>query len=793
MNIQYDRPLKIALGVSRCAKRWKNRTLRWGELLDRLSSFVVTNETQAEYRAADRDRQAEIKDVGAFVGGYLQDGDRKKVVSRSVLCLDADFAAPGASLWRDWQVIYENAACVYSTHKYTPESPRLRLVIPLARDITPDEYAAIGRRIAADLGVDQFDDTTYQAQRLMFWPSRSRDGEEVFRFQDGPLLDPDAVLARYEDWRDVSAWPVSSRVGEIIQKSAATQADPETKPGLIGAFCRVYAIEDAIAAFLPDVYLPCDPPGRYTYAGGSTVAGAVIYEGKFLYSHHATDPAGGRLLNAWDLVRLHRFGGLDEGKDPDTPPGRLPSQKAMEALALKDDQVRVEAVNEHTADVSADFAVLDEEDWRAQLELTQEGGVRSTIGNIRLILEYDPDLRGALAWDEMNNLPAIRRDLPWREVKLKHEGFWQNGDDAQLRLWLERKYAITGRDKILDGVETTARAHSFHPVRDYIRSKPWDGVPRVETQLIRYLGAEDTPYVRAVTRKTLAAAVARVFRPGVKFDHVLTLQGGQGIGKSTWIALLAGAWYSDSFFTVTGKDALDQTRRVWVVEMGELAGLKKAEVESIKLFISRQEDQYRPAYGRQVEIFPRQCIFIATTNELEFLRDTTGNRRFWVVGLKGGGADMRGELTPEVVQQIWAEAYHYYAQGEELFLPRELEREARAMQRGYAESDDRTGIVQNYLARKLPENWADMDLYARREWLSSDAEGTAARKRVCRIEVWCEALGGPMGKLERYESRAIGAMLEECGWGQVGPRPFGKIYGSQKAFEPRKDVFERLK
>lgn len=786
-----DRALNIALGTGRKTKKWKNRTMRWSELRDRLGKFVVTNETVAQYKAMSRDRQAEIKDVGGFVGGYCKNGNRSDVESRSVLCLDADFA--DENIWPDWQMLYECAAAIYSTHKHTPEAPRLRLVIPLSRDVNPDEYAAIGRQVAADMGIDKFDDTTYSPVRLMYWPSRSCDGEEIFEYQDGPMLNPDKILARYKDWRDISAWPVSSRVADVVQRSVAKQKDPLAKPGMVGAFCRTYSVQEAIEKYLNDVYLPCDDPDRYTYAGGSTAAGVVVYEDKFVYSHHATDPASSQLCNAWDMVRLHRFGDLDANKDEDTAPTKLPSYRAMLDLAMQDENVRTTAVNDRMGEVGSDFEAIEDENpdaWKQDLELTQEGGIRSTIGNIRLILENDPAIKGCLAWDEMDMMPAVRRDLPWREASDRRGKTWQNSDDANLRLYLETTYGITGKEKIYDGVETTMKAHSFHPIRDYIRAATWDGEERIETLLIKYLGAEDSTYTRAVTRKTLTAAVARVFRPGIKFDYMLTIRGKQGIGKSALIGRLAGDWFSDSFSTMQGKEAYEQVRRAWIIEVGELAGMKRAEAETIKLFISKQEDQYRPAYGRQVETFPRQCIFIGTTNESEFLRDQTGNRRFWVVDTPNSDAreDFREDLDDETIHQIWAEAYHYFKQGEKLYLESQLEEEAAAIQKSYAESDDRIGLVQAYLERLLPENWEEMDLYERREWLQSDTEGTVKRERVCRLEIWCEALGNPLGKIDGYEGKRISGIMSALGWTYMNAKNF-KLYGKQRVYVP-KDVLE---
>ena len=318
MNILYDRALDIATGNSRHQKTWKNQKMKWSELLARLENPTRTQETVAEFAKMPKKLQSDRKDVGGFVGGYLKKGRRvaPAVRHRDVLCLDADFATP--ELWDGWKDKYGNAAAIYSTHKHTPEAPRLRLVVLLSRQTTPDEYQAVGRRIAESLGIDQFDDTSYEPHRLMYWPSCSRDGEYVFDYIDAPALDVDAVLATYYDWTDVTAWPFSTRVTEAIRRTAAKQEDPLEKDGLVGAFCRAYfPISLAIDSFV-DSYEPCGD-GRYTYTEGSTAGGIVVYADKYTYSHHATDPASGHQCNAFDLVRLHRFGGLDEACDPDTP------------------------------------------------------------------------------------------------------------------------------------------------------------------------------------------------------------------------------------------------------------------------------------------------------------------------------------------------------------------------------------------------------------------------------------------------------------------------------------------
>ena len=784
MQITFDKPMHVAIGNSRKTKTWKNRTLLWSELLDRLTTTTRTPETVAEYKAMSRARQSEIKDVGGFVGGYCTDGSRSNVAHRSIVCLDADYA--DSDIWPDWQLLYGKAAAVYSTHKHTPEKPRLRLVIPLTRVVSPDEYQAIGRRIAATLGIDKFDDSTYQHQRVMYWPSTSQDGEFIFHFNDAPMLDPDEVLATYHDWRDVSAWPTSSREVALTKRAAAKQKDPLEKGGLVGAFCRAYyPIDEAIAAYVP-TYQPCDAPNRYTYTEGSTAAGVVIYEdGKFSYSFHGTDPASGQTVNAWDLVRLHMFADLDADCGAEDPTSSRPSYKAMTKLATEDKRVTAQIVADRTAEAEADFDELpdeeEEKDWKSRLKVTDKGVIAQTIENAVTILTHDPRLVGCIALNEMEHSIIARKDLPWR--KIKGTSPWADADDAALRLYLEQVYGISSKDKVYDAVNVVAMHSGFHPVRDYLDGCVWDGVPRVDTLLIDYLGAEDSEYTRAVTRKTLAAAVARIYSPGIKFDYMLTLQGRQGIGKSALISKLGGAWYSDSFITLQGKDAYEQVQGVWLIEVGELAGMRRAEAETIKLFISKQADRFRPAYGRRIQEYPRQCIFIGTTNETQFLRDATGNRRFWVVGTPGEPTkNIWNDLTPDEVRQIWAEAVEIYKNGETLLLPRHLETVAREIQESYEEENPHAGLVADYLDRKLPEDWGDLDLYTRRQWLESDAEGTVERRTVCALEIWAEALGGSPDRIDRYDLKEIRDIMAGIpGWRRMGSnKKTIKPYGRQK-------------
>ena len=779
--------MKIAVGNSRMDKKWKNRDISWEDLCARVGSTIRTTETVEEYRKLKKGAQDNIKDVGGFVGGQLREGRRKNgmVLCRSMLTLDMDYGEPG--IWDEIDLLHDFRCCVYSTHKHTPDHPRLRMIIPLARDITEEEYPAVARMVAKEIGIDLFDDTTYEACRLMYWPSTSANGEFFYKTKEGPLLDPDAYLAKYADWHDASTWPVSSRQSEAVRRNITQQADPLEKPGIVGAFCRAYTIEEAIETFLSDVYEPSSMNGRYDYIPADSAAGVVVYDGKFAYSHHATDPVCGKLLNAFDLVRLHKFRELDENMGLDTPPGKLPSFKAMSDLALGDDKVKAVFAEERIAQATAEFS---DEDWQNGLELDKSGHVKNTLRNLTLILENDPNLKGVV-FNQLLDGMEIKGEVPWNHPSK----FWRDADDAQLISYVDAHYGTFSARNYDIAVTKVADDRAYHPIREFIESLPeWDKIPRVDTLLVDYLGAADTAYVRAVTRKTLCAAISRVLRPGCKFDSMLVLNGPQGVGKSTLIAKLAGEWFSDSLNLGDTKDktAAEKLQGYWILEIGELAGLKKAEVETLRSFLSRQNDIYRAAFGKRATPHLRQCVFFGTTNaESGYLRDTTGNRRFWPVKTPGSGKKQSWNLTHEEILQIWAEALMYVRQGEKLYLSPEMDALAKDEQREAMESDEREGLVREYLDTLLPERWAEMDLFERRNFLTGSdfgglqEKGTVKRTSVSNMEIWCECFGKERANLRRTDSNELTGILARLGWKRAESKVRIPLYGPQYVFVPK--------
>lgn len=791
----YDGNITIATGSSRTAAKWRNTTLPWSDFLQKISKTTQTRETVAEYRKMPKTQQDALKDVGGYVGGWLKQGKRKadSLEHRSLITLDADFAT--ADLLDSFGLLYGNAAAIYSTHKHTPEAPRLRLIVPLSRQVSGDEYQAAARKLAESLGIDLFDDTTYQPTRLMYWPSTSHDGEYLFDTVDGPFLDPDTLLEQYPDWRDASFWPESSRQQGIRQKTAARQGDPRGKPGIVGAFCRCYDIDAAIEKFLPGQYAPCTMPDRYTYTGGSTAAGLVVYDGGlFAYSNHATDPASGRLCNAFDLVRLHLYGELDADADPDTPINRLPSYTAMTDLAREDETVKVLVTKERLERAKLDFETPPEDTetgdpyaWVTQLEMTKRGTPEDTVANIRLILANDPVLKGAIALNAFKGRQVIVRDLPWHKVIDPVNGdTWVDGDDSQLREYLSTGYSIDNKGHVYDATNNEAQDHAFHPVKDFLDGLEWDGVERLDTLLVDYLGAEDTPYTRAVTRKAFTAAVARIYYPGCKFDYILVLSGPQGRGKSTLIYKMGKGWTTDSLAGIGTKEAYEGIQGYWLVELGELAAMRKTEIETTKNFISKQVDSYRAAYGRRVADHPRQCVFFGTTNSTAFLRDDTGNRRFWPVRLGENPPPLTvwGDLTEEIIAQLWAEARFRFKAGEPLTLPHTLMDAALEQQEQFTEDDARRGLVEQYVDTLLPESWKQKSRSERQSWFMYSDElkekGTQQRMTVSAAEVWAECMQKDPANFPRQEKRDISAILRQLpGWKEEPGRQKCGPYGLQ--------------
>ena len=775
-----DRALKVAFGNSRNSRTWSNKVMTFGALCERLKTTIRTSESAEEYPKLPKDERDNIKDKGGLVGGHLRESRRKAdhVLCRSMATHDVD--TPDAEFLTRYRAQHRFASVLYTTHSHTPESPRYRIFTPFTRDVTPEEYVAITRYMAAEMGIECVDRCSYQVHQLMYWPTTPSNGEYLCEQFDGEWLDPDAYLAQYPHWQDVSTLPTSSKESSLVKRDIRRQKDPLEKTGVIGAYNNIFfPIHRLLETELSDVYEATGFDNRYTHIGSSGSAGAVVYEDRFLYSHHATDPAYGKLLSAFELMRLHLYGDMDEKESFHTA--------VQHAASIP--EVRQYLAEHLNKNMQEEFNRAEAaENWKTQLKFeSRSGRLENSLQNLMVILRNDPNLQG-IVFNRLSDSLEIKGEVPW-----KHPShLWRDADDAQLVSYVDANYGeFTARNYDV-ALTTVADERSYHPILEYLEKlPPWDGECRVDTLLSDYLGAEDTQLHRAFIRKILCAAIRRVKEPGTKFDYILVLNGPQGKGKSTFIAKLGGAWFADSLTLsdMNDKTAAEKLQGFWVHEIGEMAGMKKADLEKVKGFVARCDDKYRASFGRRVTSHPRQCVFFGTTNaENGYLRDITGNRRFWNVQVSGKSRCKPWEMSRETIDQIWAEALVYEEQGENLFLPSELEDDAAAGQREAMERDEREGLVQAYLNALLPDDWNRMDIHERISFLSEqdqlvERKGTVRRTQVSNMEIWCECFGKRKEDLQPKDSYAIAAiMLHILGW-EKSPKPvYLPIYGKQRVY-----------
>lgn len=821
----------IAIGKSRKDTRWHNTEMDWPTFLRRLRDPYRSHETVKEYKAMSKDEKGRAKDIGGFVGGELRDGRRKaeNVVNRCMVTLDLDDADKDA--WENASMWGWTCAC-YSTHSHTPEKPRLRLIFPLDRAVDVDEYQAIARRVADYIGIEQMDTSTYEPSRLMYWPSCSQDGEYVFHEYDGELLSADEILRSYgrdDAWRDSRLWPTGKTEDKVRVTEAKRQGDPTEKTGIVGLFCRTYDVPSAIDAFLPEVYVE-GSHGRYTYTAGSTADGAVLYnDGAFLYSHHGTDPCGGQLVNAFDLVRIHLFGDLDADADPDKEITKRESYKRMSEFAAEDAAVKANAAQEKMDEVAARFGDLvggdagdgEEDNWHKQLTVDKKTGeIEPTIQNACILLRNLPDFKGKLGYNPMSDVITVKGELPWWEKqkydrladmfqdengetelqKLTEDGenLWQETDWSSYYAYFEPLGFQTrgGHNGVLDhALQIVSQENTYHPIRSYLAGLKWDGVKRLETMFIRWLGAEDTPLDREITRLWMIAGVDRVMRPGCQFDEILITCGPQGLGKSKMLRTLARGYFTNSIEKLSmEKSIAEKLQGMWIVELGELDGMKKGEQTQIKNFVTSTTDRYRGAYARTAVTHPRQCILAGTSNEASFLRDSTGERRYWIMPVKGTGD--RGEMKgfKEEVDQLWAEAVaewkrrmlDYRVAGQRLedvdlclyLKDKVLDKQMMNRQLGYKMPEEDREEIEGYLDALRPANWYDMSAADRRDFFSGDWIGDQANctLRIDRIsvkEIRCELFRERVEDTGRKTSRSyrIVDILDSTeGWRKAGKR-----------------------
>lgn len=776
----------LSVAGSSASLKWTTVKYTWSDFLERLNRDIRSTETMRDFDRLDRTARANLKDVGGYMAGELSGARRLKsaVLSRSMITLDVDYADSLFPVEFDTR-FPGVAAVIYNTRSDREKSRRFRVVIPFAEEVQDAaQYEAAARKMAELLGIDLFDPTTFQAERMMYWQSLSSDQPKVFEVFEGEPISAEYLLSLYgnnEEWRDIRNWAFKSdqekETRAIVSKAMAQ--NPREKAGLVGAFCRAYSVPAAIEKYLSDVYEIAPGNDRYTYKAGHSVGGMIVFDDLFCFSYHSTDPiSDGHAYNAYDLVRVHKFGHL----------GKEDSTKEMNKLVCADKECVKDMVTpDADLDDFDDYGDAVKSDSTKEVtelvwDLDGKGIKRVTVNNFVNAFKSDPLLNGLLAYDMLKETIVFTR--PSFTAKGSKKGDLVNDTDISIiKGRIERMHGIYNDAKLNDAIEQVSSDNAFHPIKLYLESLTWDGVPRIDTFLVDYMGAEDNAYTREAFRKTLLAAVTRIYEPGRKFDTALVFYSEQGVGKSTLIQRLSKGWFNDSLTNLSGKESYEAIQFAWLVELAELSALRKSDVEAVKNFISKREDTYRGAYARRVKTHKRQCVFFGSTNDDEFLKDATGNRRFFPVEVKRT-RKTRLIFEPEfdaIVDQLWAEAMEGYMLGEALTLSDEAEAIAGGTREEFTERTPIQGLIEEYLDRLFPADYEDRFLAQRLDFLNGDLgeEGTETKNSFSLIELWTEALGRRKDEYTVVKARELSNAVKALkGW-KRDKQARQKIYGPQ--------------
>lgn len=776
----------LSVAGSSASLKWTTVKYTWSDFLERLNRDIRSTETMRDFDRLDRTARANLKDVGGYMAGELSGARRLKsaVLSRSMITLDVDYADSLFPVEFDTR-FPGVAAVIYNTRSDREKSRRFRVVIPFAEEVQDAaQYEAAARKMAELLGIDLFDPTTFQAERMMYWQSLSSDQPKVFEVFEGEPISAEYLLSLYgnnEEWRDIRNWAFKSdqekETRAIVSKAMAQ--NPREKAGLVGAFCRAYSVPAAIEKYLSDVYEIAPGNDRYTYKAGHSVGGMIVFDDLFCFSYHSTDPiSDGHAYNAYDLVRVHKFGHL----------GKEDSTKEMNKLVCADKECVKDMVTPDADlddfDDYGDAVKSDSTEEVTELvwDLDGKGNKQVTVNNFVNAFKSDPLLNGLLAYDMLKETIVFTR--PSFTAKGSKKGDLVNDTDISIiKGRIERMHGIYNDAKLNDAIEQVSSDNAFHPIKLYLESLTWDGVPRIDTFLVDYMGAEDNAYTREAFRKMLLAAVTRIYEPGRKFDTALVFYSEQGVGKSTLIQRLSKGWFNDSLTNLSGKESYEAIQFAWLVELAELSALRKSDVEAVKNFISKREDTYRGAYARRVKTHKRQCVFFGSTNDDEFLKDATGNRRFFPVEVKRT-RKTRLIFEPEfdaIVDQLWAEAMEGYMLGEALTLSDEAEAIAGGTREEFTERTPIQGLIEEYLDRLFPDDYEDRFLAQRLDFLNGDLgeEGTETKNSFSLIELWTEALGRRKDEYTVVKARELSNAVKALkGW-KRDKQARQKIYGPQ--------------
>ena len=804
-----------------------------------------TKEKYSEYMNADKNTQLQIKDVGGFIGGETEGNRRINGIKirRQLLTLDIDTKHPNVLDYLKRNISFY--CLIHSTHKHNKDENRFRVVAPLSRIVNEDEYEALGRKIAFSIENTKnetfkglFDETTFQPNRLMFFPSVSADAEYICELlnldmvnQEANVIDVDKVLEEYLDHNDIFEWFKPDKVNqEQIGRNALTNKNPLKAKGLVGAFNRTYSVSEAIEKFLGDFYTK-ERNNRYTYVNGDSHGGGIILnDDTIFYSHHGTDPANMYYRSAFDLVRIHKFGSYDKGFTPEKEMEnevleKTDSFQAMiefcrslpEVVAHSDANIslvqRLEQQENYVSDFFGD--VVDEEEKEESEEendkswVVQLDGLKSNLAKLDVILTHDETVGKLFYFDTFrDNICFLRKPFWHREFV---EGMALTDKDmSHIRVHLDKVYGIRGEKMIDDGIVVEADKIQRNKVLDFFESLKWDGEERLETFFHEFFGVNLNPFTRVAFKHWLVGAVSRIYRAGSPMDYLLIIKGKQGIGKSLFFKKLATMDFNkstDHLYSDTkidfdrAKDSYEQLEGIWIYEWKELAGMNMSEQESIKAFVDKTEDKFRRSYGRRNVEIKRRVAFGGSTNETTPLRDRTGNRRFLVMeaNLQQNECYIKdpNKFSQYIKDQLIAEAIHLYKEGYDIFHweEQELIYWEKANQDNLA-TNDLMGAIESYVNMRRPSNWYSMPIHKMQEYVDNydfdndkpnnlyyDEETLENADKFCIQELWKVGLKQRDVTINRYHRELIIQALEELGW-ELDKRQtrFGQ-FGSQQTIQ----------
>lgn len=515
------------------------------------------------------------------------------------------------------------------------------------------------------------------------------------------------------------------------------------------------------------------------------------------------------LIKAAGVARLERAHETD-GDEPESPSSNATDDDIDDLLGDGPSPKKPDGAED--ALIAPGALLAPDPNWRSRLQYTEDGkGIRPTLHNVELIVRNDPRIRGVPAFNLLTQ-EIVQRGTPGtfrlrkpgpKPVKQLAGPIWAVRDPVNGDLWSDERdnairavieapsrqggYSLKVTDRDLKAaIDLVAREQAFHPIRDYLSGLVWDGVPRLDTVFIRYLGCEDTPYSRAVSRLTLLGGVVRAFEPGHKFDFVPILEGLQGKRKSSFIEILARHWFAELQGDFHDrKSMVEKMQGSWILEIPELSGFGKSEVQEIKAFVSARKDKVRLSYERRAREFDRQCIFIGSTNDREYLRDQTGGRRFWPVECSVDEIDTTA--FEREVDQLWAEAKAAYdemrAVQPRATLPLYLSDEAAKKEALALQEERRVETAEDNLAGVIGA-WLDGPLADDLGFEDADdlLGGPTRRDETCLMEIWCEMLHRDRSQLDQRASQWLGrAMKQVEGWHNAG-QGRTKKYGKQRIY-----------